>query len=403
MAVFDSQNKLMYPYQHHFKQNDRQLASIFYNTLVQIQLSTSKIGDIVYTDKQTTSNNVVTVVVRNSQGKSRTITATYSQINKLFVDGYSASDSVKNQALIDGFKRALVTNCNYRQLVNQLTTVKTNGIPTIELLTIGQINELIAKANAIVKMLHITRQQYTFDDRVNQMLSIDYPIVLVNKHYLNARDGFVKDKRLVNDKRYQARSRSVISNVIINYRLIERDIIVIDYNKASTISIVDQSNNQRIRNIANKHNLQIQQYYWNDTLTSCKIVLNNSLSITINGEYAVLQHKGKRYQRRVDSFNQQLLTKQSTRLQTWADDTSNVVKFFNSLPARSYRNTTLTSSAEFETVYQELSPVDQQSATNLFYTINDLLYSFTTDTIDVFIDYWIHETSSNFRHIIVNG
>ena len=223
----------------------------------------------------------------------------------------------------------------------------------------------------------------------------DVDLILVSKSYRSKADQFNYDKKIINDRRYK---RDKIISTILYYRLINKQIIPININILSTgVYVWDPNTKLKADKIllTKIPTFRIENINWDSTLTSANIAITDKRSITITPDNIVVNNQKTSVQYQYNAF-QQVLTHDTTVSwpATFKDNTTMIKTVITAFDASCKIDNVVKTPNDFETVYQELQPEQQQQAVTVLKIIRRILDTFAVDNPTVLMYYLLSKQPS---------
>ena len=406
MTVLNNNKQPIYPSRHSWTvNNDRKLADYikiknFGITTGRNVPSNSKFSG--YQLSKSLVNNVVINIVNLSNNTTvATVRGKVEDINKAFVHSFNKHqhvDKTLNRTAIIELTKFIIgkPTATDNQIYQYLISKKHKTGTLFEGLSNDQIKQCKNNGQAFIKLTRISASQYKFNDTVKDALRLtNADTILVANSYVSRSDGFGYDKKLLSNVRYSKPSYNKITNVIVDYRLANKQMFVIkfDTDNNNGVQIIDSDTKLPVKSLPNnKIQHSVQYIDWNETLTSCTVVFNDNFEITLNVDTVTVTDGKRSKQYGVNTFKSSLLSDKTISWPTTLKDNTNVViTFLNGLNTNLRYNHNTTIVSKFETIYQELSEQDQTDTVTMFKLVKDLFYTLSVDNVSILLYYLVNK------------
>lgn len=406
MTVLNNDKQPIYPARHSWTvNNDKKLSDYikinnFGITTGRNVPSNSKFNG--YQLSKSLVNNVVINIINLSNNTTvATVRGRVEDINKTFVHSFNKQtyvDKNLNRTAIIELTKFIIgkPTATDNQIYQYLISKKYKIGTLFEGLSNVQIKQCKNNGQQFIKLTRISVPQYKFNDTVKDTLRLtNVDTVLVANSYVSRSDGFGYDKKLLSNVRYSKPSYSKITNVIIDYRLANKQMFVIkfDYDNNKGVQIIDTDTKLPVKSLPNnKVQHSVQYIDWNETLTGCTVVFNDNFEIMLNIDQVTITDGKRSKQYGVNTFKSSLLSDKSINWPTTLKDNTNaVITFLNGLNTNLRYNHNTTIVSKFETIYQELSEEDQTNAVTMFKLVKDLFYTLSVDNVSILLYYLVNK------------
>lgn len=406
MTVLNNNKQPIYPSRHSWTvNNDKKLADYiklknFGITTGRNVPSNSKFNG--YQLSKSLVNNVVINIINLSNNTTvATVRGRVEDINKTFVHSFNKQTHVDKNlnrtAIIELTKFVIGKPTATDNQIYQYLNSKKYKIGTLfEGLSNDQIKQCKNNGAAFIKITRISAPQYKFNDTVKDTLRLtNVDTVLIANSYTSRSDGFGYDKKLLTNIRYSKPSYSKITNVIVDYRLANKQMFAIKFDPDNNkgVHIIDSDTKLPVKSLPNnKVQHSVQYIDWNETLTGCTVVFNDNFEITLNLDQVTITDGKCSKQYGVNTFKSSLLSDKSINWPTTLkDNTNTVITFLNGLNINLRYNHNTTIVSKFETIYQELSEEDQTNAVTMFKLVKDLFYTLSVDNVSILLYYLVNK------------
>ena len=406
MTVLNNNKQPIYPSRHSWTvNNDKKLSDYikikyFGITTGRNVPSNSKFNG--YQLSKSLVNNVVINIINLSNNTTvATVRGRVEDINKTFVHSFNKQtyvDKNLNRTAIIELTKFVISKptATDNQIYQYLNSKKYKTGTLFEGLSNDQIKQCKNNGQQFIKLTKISAPQYKFNDTVKDTLRLtNADTVLVANSYTSRSDGFGYDKKLLSNVRYSKPSYSKITNVIIDYRLANKQMFAIkfDIDNNRGVQIIDSDTKLPVKSLPNnKVQHSVQYIDWNETLTGCTVVFNDNFEIMLNIDQVTITDGKRSKQYGVNTFKSSLLSDKSINWPTTLKDNTNaVITFLNGLNTNLRYNHNTTIVSKFETIYQELSDEDQTNAVTMFKLVKDLFYTLSVDNVSILLYYLVNK------------
>ena len=417
MTVLNNNKQPIYPSRHSWTvNNDRKLADYikiknFGITTGRNVPSNSKFNG--YQLSRSLVNNIVINIINLSNNTTvATVRGRVEDINKVFVHSFNKQqhvDKTLNRTAIIELTKFIIgkPTATDNQIYQYLISKKYKTGTLFEGLSNDQIKQCKNNGQHFIKLTKISASQYKFNDTVKDILRLtNVDGVLVANSYVSRSDGFGYDKKLLSNVRYSKPSYNKITNVIVDYRLANKQMFVIkfDTDNNNGVQIIDSDTKLPVKSLPNnKIQHSVQYIDWNETLTGCTVVFNDNFEITLNVDTVTVTDGKRSKQYGVNTFKSSLLSDKTISWPTTLKDNTNVViTFLNGLNTNLRYNHNTTIVSKFETIYQELSEQDQTNAVTMFKLVKDLFYTLSVDNVSILLYYLVNKDFNKLSFKFIN-
>lgn len=406
MVIDKTTKKCLFPKRHQWSVNNNKLLSGY------IRKQTFGIENLRYIgpsssfngfqlSKSTTDNIAIAIADDNTGNQLGTVRGTIDDINKAFVHSFNKSTNLDPQFNKYSYKKLieyLLTKptATDNQIIQYLAKQRFKSTSLISGISLAQITQCKQQVNQLYKLLKVPSTNYVVDDKVNDLFKIkDVDLILVSKSYRSKADQFNYDKKAINDRRYK---RDKIISTILHYRLINKQIIPININIPSNgVYVWDPNTKLKVDKILSTKipTFKIESINWDSTLTSANIAITDKRSIVVTPDSIVVDNQKMSVQYQYNAF-QQVLTHDTTVSwpATFKDNTTMIKTVITAFDTSCKIDNVVKTPNDFETLYQELQPEQQQQVVTVLKIIRRILDTFVVDNPTMLMYYLLSKQSS---------